>query len=230
MKTEDVRELWKTRQREMGLVGWVLKFDHSKTNAGTCLTTYWNTNPSMSRGIITLSMSYMEVFDYEDVLETINHEMAHAITNPRMKAHGPEWKASCRKTGSNGRRVVRQEANRPESRYVGTCSGGHKFSRHKKVFGLTQAHWFMCPSCTKRTKEKAWITWTDTRTNTVLNPAPVEVVYETPGPLFPKTANLIVAKDHGTVNFAEEFAPQRVKVESFAQRFDQGSTSFDDVW
>lgn len=131
MNRADILSLARQELNKHNLRMWQVKFIKSKSFAGQCTTRKWDTNPSHSFGLIELSTDYMDVFSDEDIRETILHEIAHALNNPRSKAHGPEWKAIALSIGSNGNRCVRKDAERPPAKYRGVCPNGHESRAHR---------------------------------------------------------------------------------------------------
>lgn len=76
--------------------GWVFRFDKSSSRAGACSFRYH---------MIKLSERYClstRVPD-KDVLDTILHEVAHALAGPKA-AHGPIWKKMAMDIGCTGHR------------------------------------------------------------------------------------------------------------------------------
>lgn len=94
--------------------GWTFKYNKSGTTYGKC---------NYRKRSIQLSGVNVPFMKYEDVLDTILHEIAHAldlIENGYCSRHGANWKAICRRIGAdpkschnkldNNARVIR-EAN-----------------------------------------------------------------------------------------------------------------------
>lgn len=147
MKYEDVILLARSKMDEHGLLRWVLKFKKSKSVAGTCQRARWNLDPKLSGGVITLSKDFMEVFDEKEVMETILHEIAHALTPPGFSPHGKEWKAIARSIGSTGERCVPKTAPRPKGKYRGVCPNGHEYPAPVNRLTDSRKYRQSCPKC-----------------------------------------------------------------------------------
>lgn len=129
-----------------GLVLWTLKVVNSKSWAGRCTHGFFDLNPRRSFGKIELSIEYMEAFDEYNVVDTVLHEIAHALAGP-SEGHGKAWKAIARRIGCSGERTVGWDAPRPKSRYIGICPKGHEIPRHR----LTQTFkGSSCPRCSNK--------------------------------------------------------------------------------
>jgi hypothetical protein len=92
---------WTRRQgeallREHGLAarGWTFIWDRAQKRGGQC--NYRNRTISMSRYLVPM-------WTEEQVLNTLRHEVAHALT-PGAN-HGPVWAAKMRELGGNPRRT-----------------------------------------------------------------------------------------------------------------------------
>ena len=67
----------------------------------------------------------------KDVVDTILHEIAHALVG--LKAgHGPIWQRKAREIGCNGLRCFGDEVITPKAKYVAECKNGHQFEAHRK--------------------------------------------------------------------------------------------------
>lgn len=174
MNRADILSLARTEMNKHGLVNWTVKFIKSKTVAGLCWTVRWNADPLYSLGRIELSSDYFDVFSDYDILDTILHEIAHALTpdiktkyqsgqrkgQTRRIVHGAEWKAIAKRIGCSGMRCVRQEAARPEGRYKGICPNGHESFRHRMTWQAK--HNTSCAQCDpKKYRSEFMFDWYD---------------------------------------------------------------------
>lgn len=99
-----------------GLPNWKCKASRSKTSWGHC---------DYGRSTIYLSKHLLQLGCHEEIIQTILHEVAHALT-PSDREHGIEWFAKARSIGYSGYSVA--ERVLPfKHRYIGHCSFGHKF-------------------------------------------------------------------------------------------------------
>lgn len=127
MELREAKRMARELMHKHGIGHWSLRWMDERHTAGTCATTKWNPNPRKSRGVIKLSRVFME---YQDVLEardTILHEIAHALTNPKFPDHGKQWRLKAQAIGGTGAQYVdRREHAKPQYGYIGTCPAGHK--------------------------------------------------------------------------------------------------------
>ncbi|ACH62197.1 hypothetical protein MYRNA_230 [Mycobacterium phage Myrna] len=110
-----------------GLTGWKITFGTARTRNGSCC---YRTRT------INLSRTLMAFRSYDETMDTIRHEVAHALT-PGHK-HDRVWAAKCRELGGNGQRCngIADEAKREQltqlALWVGTCEHGKNFPRHRQ--------------------------------------------------------------------------------------------------
>jgi len=102
--------------------GWKFVFDNAKTRLGNC---------SHTKKIISLSKNYLPLVDEKEVIDTILHEIAHALVG-RKQGHNHIWKQQAIEIGCNGQRLYRGEAN-IKAKYKGTCPiCGKIIKRHRR--------------------------------------------------------------------------------------------------
>ncbi len=82
-----------------GLKEWNLRFDESIRSLGKC---------NYRDRIISLSRSHVLDGKEEDIIDTILHEIAHAIAGPKAR-HGPEWKKVAIQIGATPRSYFKHE-------------------------------------------------------------------------------------------------------------------------
>ena len=112
MNLTEAKELASEKMWEQGLRGWSFQFSRAKRGLGLC---------NSYKKIIKLSMLYTQLNDREEVLDTILHEIAHALVGAE-KGHGYEWKSACRKIGAKAERLATSDTiNMPQAKYVLTC-------------------------------------------------------------------------------------------------------------
>lgn len=148
MNREDIMKLARAEMNKNGLLMWSVRFIESKSVAGLCYTYRWDKNPARSTGRIELSTDFFDVFSDFDILDTIRHEIAHALTkdvtatyqsgakkgHTRRIVHGAAWKATAKRIGCSGLRCVRAGAAQPKGRYKGICPAGHESYRHRMTW------------------------------------------------------------------------------------------------
>lgn len=108
--------------------GWRFKLDHARRRAGQC--SYRRRTISLSKHYVALNLAERP----EEVLNTILHEIAHALAGPHT-GHGPEWKATCLRIGAKPERCYRTDiVKMPGGRLTATCGGcARTFTRHRNV-------------------------------------------------------------------------------------------------
>ena len=108
--------------------GWNFEFDRSKKRFGCC---------KFGRRVITLSRELTLLNDEANVLDTIRHEIAHALAGYKA-GHGPEWVRKAREIGCVGKRCYGSEVVRPEAKYTHYCPNcGVGHARHRKTRTVT---------------------------------------------------------------------------------------------
>jgi predicted SprT family Zn-dependent metalloprotease len=125
------------------LSDWSFGFNRRKTEMGVCLY-----DPRR----IELSVYFVALNDDETILDTLLHEIAHALTGP---GHGHDhlWKCICHRVGARPERLS-YEARMPEGRWQAVCAGcgmlHHKHRRPKRMIG-----WY-CRSCGRDRGKLIW--------------------------------------------------------------------------
>lgn len=116
-------EMWAMMSmEEYGLLeqGWTLVWDRAKCRAGLC--DYASRQISLSR--------YLTVHRPEDqVMNTVTHEVAHALVGP-MHGHDRVWQAKFIELGGSGKRSeFFFDRNAP---WIGVCGHGKHFHRYRQ--------------------------------------------------------------------------------------------------
>lgn len=136
--------------REHGLKRMKFKFDNSVQRAAVCLRNRLSDMEPVERrqGTISVSKIYTEQWDEKHFVETVLHEIAHALTPLDYASHGPEWRATALAIGSNGERCVTEEQmiEVPADHYkwIKFCPNGHYTLRLRKTQRVTS-----CGKCCK---------------------------------------------------------------------------------
>lgn len=105
------------------LESWHFKFSNALSYFGYC---YWN------RKLITLSKNLVSMNSEEKVIDTILHEIAHALA-PRYVNHGKEWKQIAQAIGCPPIRCYDKTVMTPAKRYIGICPKcGYTINRHRR--------------------------------------------------------------------------------------------------
>ena len=112
------------------LIGWSFRFDNAKSRAGLCI---------YKKKIISLSSYYVKAADLEEIINTILHEIAHAIVGP-SHGHDSVWRAKALAIGCDAKRCHNLSFIVPY--WVMKCPNGcFKIPRHRKKKQL------ICKSC-----------------------------------------------------------------------------------
>lgn len=132
MEDSKILELANKYRQMHGLYVWTMAINNRlRTTAGRCNT---------GRRRIELSGHVMRQWEVADVVDTILHEIAHALT-PKDRGHGAEWRAKCVEIGAKPDRTYGGDL--PVSkRFEGKCSRcDFTTKRARRMAGA------MCPRC-----------------------------------------------------------------------------------
>lgn len=107
-----VRQLAASLLVRHGLQEWCFDFDHATRRAGCC---------DYRRRRITLALQFARQADDQQLLETLLHEIAHALVGPKHH-HDVHWRAKALEIGASGERCHQLRFHPP--RYLVTCANG----------------------------------------------------------------------------------------------------------
>lgn len=133
MTLPEIKTLAIELMTEHGLIqkGWALRFDNSKRRAGLC---------NENKRLIGLSKVIVPSMKDEDILDTILHEIAHALVGCKH-GHNKVWQRKAREIGCSGKRCYNDTAFKEgaretiiaQSKYTLTCPNcGEKQAAHRK--------------------------------------------------------------------------------------------------
>src|SRR5271157_3467668 len=105
----DVRKLAEDLLTLHGLQEWSFTFNRGKQTMGLC---------AYARRTIELSTYFVERNGQEEILDTILHEIAHALVGPGH-GHDAVWKRKCVEIGARPARCG--DAEMPEGRWKARC-------------------------------------------------------------------------------------------------------------
>lgn len=111
MRPEDAASTAEALLRRYGLRDWTVRFDRARRRLGACFP---------RERAISLSRAFVELNDESVVLDTVRHEVAHALAwaHDGEVGHGPAWKRWCEATGARPRSCYDdEEVVLPEPRY-----------------------------------------------------------------------------------------------------------------
>jgi predicted SprT family Zn-dependent metalloprotease len=128
-----VRNLAGLLLRGHGLHDWTFDFNRRKCAMGFCCYT---------RRTIELSTYFVEQNPMEAIVDTLLHEIAHALVGPNH-GHDRVWKVKCREIGAIPSRLG--TATMPTGKWQAGCrSCGRRYNRHRKPKRMRG--WY-CPHC-----------------------------------------------------------------------------------
>ena len=119
---------------------WKFRWQDKKCSLGTC---------SYVDKEIRLSKWFVELNVQSEVVDTILHEIAHALSYERYgkagKGHGKLWKKICKEVGAIPKARCKSKLNQPKNhhKYIDTCSCGITYKRHR----LRSSRGYRCPKC-----------------------------------------------------------------------------------
>lgn len=112
------------RTRELldahGLTDWRVAFNRAKRTAGSC---------NYATRTVTLSTFVLASRDDAANMNTITHEVAHALT--KGHGHGYVWQRQHRAMGGDGRRCMAVEPVDHGAPWVAVCSAGTQHHRYR---------------------------------------------------------------------------------------------------
>ena len=114
------RQLIQVHEAKSGLeAGWQFAFDLAPERAGSC---------RYGKKQITLSVTYCLKASKEEIVDTVLHEIAHAIVG-RTHGHDATWKAAAQRIGCTAERCHRVQHTLP--RWHGQCGCGQEWKRQR---------------------------------------------------------------------------------------------------
>ncbi len=125
MNIADGSSLARQKMNEHGLAEWKVKLDGGKRRAGLC---------SHTRKTIQLSRYFIENNPPDVVLDTILHEIAHALVG-EGHGHDDVWKRKAAEIGAKPERCYREHVEMPKGNYRAKCRCGYE----SYVFRLRKA-------------------------------------------------------------------------------------------
>jgi predicted SprT family Zn-dependent metalloprotease len=121
MQFRQVRDLAVELLTVHGLRDWSFAFNWRKRSMGLCVFPHRR---------IELSVYFVERNDHAEILDTILHEIAHALVGSEH-GHDEVWKRKCLEIGARPERC--SDAEMPEGKWRASCQGcGNVFQRHRR--------------------------------------------------------------------------------------------------
>ena len=136
MTLTDINSLANELFTKHGLADWVFKFDNAKRRFGCC--NYTTKTISLSKHLCRLNSE-------SEIVDTLLHEIAHALTPGQ--GHGKLWQEKCAELGAEPRRCYSaDQVKQPPPNYYLYCAacdfkqGLYRMTRRK----------YLCPTCTNK--------------------------------------------------------------------------------
>lgn len=120
-----------------GLRGWKFSFNDAKTTFGMC---------RFDTKTIFLSLPITLLNPKKEVLDTILHEIAHALAGHRAENHGKRWKEIARSIGCRAKACFDSfKVKTPDAPWEARCEGcGHVAKRYRKPSRRAEACMHCC--------------------------------------------------------------------------------------
>jgi len=123
LSLEAAEQLTRRLMNQHGLLGWEFAWDKAVTRFGAC---------HYQRERITLSRVLTPLQPRSHVVDTVLHEIAHALVGYNGCHHGPEWRAMATRLGANPEAT--KHGNLTGHRFVGRCDHcGNTIQRHRRL-------------------------------------------------------------------------------------------------
>ena len=121
--------------KEAEIIARNLMAEHGVTDLGYCFRwSYSRTNygyTDYGRKVISLSRPLTEHDNEANVIDTVLHEIAHALAG-RGAGHGPKWKQIAKRIGAKPARLSQDStAYNLIAKYKGVCPNGHESYRNR---------------------------------------------------------------------------------------------------
>ena len=108
------------------LKDWTFGLNNHRATMGIC-----KFNAEGRGGTIELSRHFIEMNEPKLILDTLLHEIAHALAGPNA-GHGEKWVEMCKKVGAKPVRCGFAQ-NMPRGKYVAVCKKcKHVYDRHRR--------------------------------------------------------------------------------------------------
>ncbi len=143
-----IRDVARRLLDEHGLSAWEFGFNSNVRRAGVCFYPY-RTEP----GRIELSIHFIERNPDDEILDTILHELAHALVGPGH-GHDKVWRAKCKQIGARPEACYADNVDMPLGRWRATCPRCvAEYNRHRRPPLSDGWH---CGSCGPRLGKLQW--------------------------------------------------------------------------
>ena len=100
------------KMRKFYLNDWTIQFDNAQRRAGACF---------FDKKVLSFSTKFLRNANNEDIIDTVLHEIAHAIVGPGQ-GHNLIWKKKAIEIGCSGKIYHDLEFSKPK--WIKFCSNG----------------------------------------------------------------------------------------------------------
>jgi len=143
-KVKEARALLREKMNDHGLTEWKTRIGGAYRRLGMC---------SYKEKVIELSEQFVLAGTQEQILDTIMHEIAHALVGPGY-GHGRVWKAKARELGATAKSA--SKSVNIEQRYVAHCQVCSKqYGMMKQTSSMNRSY---CGVCTRHMKRSRYAT------------------------------------------------------------------------
>jgi predicted SprT family Zn-dependent metalloprotease len=111
-------------------------WDNAKRRRGCC---------NYRKGTISLSYPLTQIIPEDNIINTILHEIAHALA-PAWDGHGPAWRKIALALGCDGKRCASDKVSLPAP-WVAICAAGHLYKKYRKP---RSGSLYSCGKCSPR--------------------------------------------------------------------------------
>lgn len=143
--------------KEHGLkeLGWTFRFDKGRNRFGYCVRKFNRITGEVTLRQISLSRKLTEINEEDKVLDTIKHEIAHALVGHKA-GHGPIWQAKAKELGAKPEACFTDKEVNVSYKWIGSCGDCDRtYKRHRLTAGLKRSFHSIC-----RSKEnRGELTW-----------------------------------------------------------------------
>lgn len=147
---QEFQDMTLALMKRHGVGDWNFRFDQAHHRAGQCIHGV-NGQP----GTLSFSAPLMSLWSPAQQLDTVLHEIAHALCGPD-EGHSAAWIRQCIRIGAKPERCW-SPADQPSlpSRWTGRCAQGHEYHRERqpRTSGT-------CGYCNRKYDPRYPLTWT----------------------------------------------------------------------
>lgn len=151
MDREAARNLAQRKMRDYGLLskGWHFRFSRGSRLVGSC---------NLMKREITMSGRFVDINDRSEVLDTILHEIAHALVErvPGEDSHGRSWREMARLIGAKPSPCTDPETSvSVPHRYIAVCPVHGELGGKDRWSKAMESNRHYCKKCGNK------VTWRD---------------------------------------------------------------------